>query len=335
MNTFSAVLTSRSVRVATLALAVLLMLPAQVPISAQPAPPAAQPALPPTVADRSATEILIPPQGGAAEVRIHAGTACILAFPDKLSSEVVIPGKGTGYAMLPTWEQTALAVRVIKPDAGPTTMALSSASIKVNVTIRVVPLTEPALTMVRFKGTSEIEAFEAGVAAEVARRLGPARQRLEKEQQELEQARRELDARVRERSDRQIADQFAQRSEIVRLNSHARNRDAVILSVYRAMTLGDDGYLLFEIHNRSDSPYRLATVRVNANGRDVAGAAYLVGGVAENNSGVIGVVPPGSTRTGAVVVPLAQTLVRRSLALEISMQDGRSSVRADRGIEFR
>jgi hypothetical protein len=121
----------------------------------------------------------------------------------------------------------------------------------------------------------------------------------------------------------------------VKLNSHARNRDAVILHVWRAVLLGDDGYLSFEIENRSKSPYRLASVRVLANGRNVAGDAYLSTSPAVRDPALIGVVAPGATERGVVAVPLAQALLRRSLTLEISTAGGRSTVRADRGIELR
>jgi hypothetical protein len=42
-------------------------------------------------------------------------------------------------------------------------MAIAAPGIKVNVTLRVVPATEPALTMVRFKPLSEAQSFEARV----------------------------------------------------------------------------------------------------------------------------------------------------------------------------
>jgi hypothetical protein len=121
----------------------------------------------------------------------------------------------------------------------------------------------------------------------------------------------------------------------VKLNSHARNGDHVILHVWRALLLGDDGYLAFEIQNRSSSPYRLASVRVFANGRNVAGDAFLAPSPAVRDPALIGVVAPDATVSGVVVIPLAQALLRRSLTLEIAMPNGRSTVRADRGIELR
>jgi hypothetical protein len=105
--------------------------------------------------------------------------------------------------------------------------------------------------------------------------------------------------------------------------------------VWRALLLGDDGYLAFEIQNRSSSPYRLASVRVLASGRNVAGDAYLSTSPAVRDPALIGVVAPGATVSGVVAIPLAQAVLRRALTLEIAMPNGRSTVRAERGIELR
>jgi hypothetical protein len=182
--------------------------------------------------------------------------------------------------------------------------------------------------MVRFKAVSAAEAFQAQVQAEVEKRVTPIRQRLEREQQALE-------AQIQRGADRMIADQVLRRSEVRKLDSYARNTDHVILHVWRAALLGDDGYLAFEIQNRSGSPYSLASVRVLANGRNVAGRAYLPIGPAGRDPALIGVVAAGATASGVVVIPLAQALLRRPLVLEISMPDGRGLIRADRGIELR
>jgi hypothetical protein len=76
-------------------------------------------------------------------------------------------------------------------------------------------------------------------------------------------------------------------------------------------------------------------VRVLANGRNVGGDAYLSTSVAVRDPALIGVVAPGATVIGVVAIPLAQALRRHPLALEIAMPNGRSIVRANRGIELR
>lgn len=316
-NITSSVARARSLRLALLpACAVLATLAAPVPSSAQAAP-----------APKGDAEILVPPQGSATELPLHVGTVCILSFPEKVAPHVV--ASSADFEIRP-WGEDSIAVRTDNAQATPATVALATATgqIKINVTLRVVPTTEPALTLVRFKAATEAEAFDAQVKAGIARGIAPIQQRLERTQ-------KDLDALIRRRAERQIAYQILRRSEVVKLNSHARNRDAVILHVWRAVLLGDDGYVSFEIENRSRSPYRLASVRVLANGRNVAGDAFLSTSPAVRDPALVGVVAPGATERGVVVIPFAQALLRRALTLEISTAGGRSAVRADRGIELR
>lgn len=150
-------------------------------------------------------EILVPPQGGAAEVPLHIGEVCILSFPDKLAPKAI--ASSSDFKVM-AWNESTLAVRTDNDNAAPATMAIATiAGIKVNVTLRVVAATEPALTMVRFRSLSEAQTFESRVTAEIARRLGPAQQRLEQSQSRLEQAqsqvvqaRQRLDALTRRRA---------------------------------------------------------------------------------------------------------------------------------------
>jgi hypothetical protein len=169
----------------------------------------------------SETEIFIPPQGGAADIRVHVGTVCILSFPDKLNREALA---SSADFEVTTWNESTVAVRTNNRNAVPATIAISAPGIKVNVTLRVVPATEPALTMVRFKPLSEALSFEARVSAEVvkrlepevakrlepevakrlepevAKRLEPARQRLEQAQRRFEQTQGQLEV-ARQRFD--------------------------------------------------------------------------------------------------------------------------------------
>jgi hypothetical protein len=313
---------SRSSRSARLALAPLAAFAALATLAA-PAPASAQAA----PAPRDVAEILVPPQGSATTVPLHVGTVCILSFPEEVAPHVV--ASSAEFEIRP-WGEDSIAIRADNAQATPATVALATATgqIKINVTLRVVPATEPALTLVRFKAATAAEAFNAQVKAGIARGIAPIQQRLERTQKDLE-------ALIRRRAERQIAEQILHRSEVIKLNSHARNRDHVILHVWRALLLGDDGYLAFEIQNRSRAPYRLASVRVLASGRNVAGNADLSTSPAVRDPALIGVVAPGATVRGVVAVPLAQALLRRPLVLEIAMPTGRSLVRADRGIELR
>lgn len=302
----------------------MLAAPALVSAQAAPAPPAVP--APPSPAAKGDAEVLVPPQGSAMELPLHAGTVCILSFPEKLAPHVVT--SSSDFELRP-WGDDRIAVRTDNARAMPTTVALATATggIKINLTLRVVPATEPALTLIRFKSASEAEAFNAQVKAGIERGIAPLRRR-------LEQTQRDLDALIRARAERQIVEQILRRSEVVKLNSHARNSDHVILHVWRVLILGEDGYLAFEIQNRSKRPYRLASVRVLADGRNVAGGAYLSITPAVRDPGLIGVVAPGATVSGVVAVPLAHGLRRRPLVLEMVTSSGHGVIRADRGIEL-
>jgi hypothetical protein len=139
---------------------------------------------------KGATEVLVPPQGGAAEIPLHVGKVCILSFPDKLASKVV--ASSPDFKVM-VWNESTLAVRTDHSNAAPATMAISTtAGLKVNVTLRVVPATEPAPTMVRFRSLSEAQLLEARITAEVAKRVGPTQQRLDQAQQRLDETQRRL-----------------------------------------------------------------------------------------------------------------------------------------------
>lgn len=308
-------LRSTRLALALAAFAAIATLAASAPASAQAAP-----------TSKGDAEILVPPQGSAMELSLHVGTVCILSFPEKLAPHVV--ASSADFEIRP-WGDDSIAIRTTNDQATPATVALATATgqIKINITLHVVPAAEPVLALVRFKAASEADAFDAQVKAGIAKGIAPIQQR-------LEQTQKDLDAVIRRRSERQIAEQILRRSEVRKLNSHARNGDHVILHVWRALLLGDDGYLAFEIQNRSSAPYRLASVRVLADGRNVAGDAYLSTSPAVPDPALIGVVAPGATVSGVVAIPLAQALLRRALTLEIAMPNGRSSVRADRGIEL-
>ncbi|HWO20499.1 MAG TPA: hypothetical protein VNO30_17135 [Kofleriaceae bacterium] len=284
-------------------------------------PAAAQPA-------KSEAEHLVPPQGGAVDVPVHAGEVCILSFPEQVARKAITSSQGE--LEINPWGDDGVAVRAVHDKVHATTLALATVSgqVKVNVTLRVVPRTEPALTLVRFKPASAEEAFAAQVAAEVARRVAPIEARLAKD-------RKELDATIRRHAEGLIAERLLGRNEIVRLESHARNDDHVIVHVRRGLLFGEDGFLIFEIENRSGAAYRLASVRVLAGGRDVAGETRLASSAIDRDTALIGVVPAGATARGIVTVRSANAVLNRPLALELTMPEGRGTIRADRGIVLR
>jgi hypothetical protein len=270
----------------------------------------------------------VPPQGGAVDVPVYAGSVCILSFPEPVARRAIASSPGE-FEINP-WGDDGVAVRAAHDRVSATTLALATESgrVKVNVTLRVVPRTEPALTLVRFKAASAEEAFEAQVAAEVARRVAPI-------QAGVAQERRELDAAIRRRAEGLIADRMLRRNEVVRLESHARNDAHVIVHVQRGLLFGEDGFLVFEIENRSGAAYRLASVRVLADGRDVAGVPRLASTATDRDAALIGVVPAGTTARGIVTVRSVDAVLHRPLALELAMPGGQGKIRADRGIVLR
>jgi hypothetical protein len=88
--------------------------------------------------------------------------------------------------------------------------------------------------------------------------------------------RQDLENHIRERADALIAERLLKRNETIALSVHERNDDHVIVHVTRGVLVGDDGYLVFDIENRSGNAYRLTGVRVQADGRDVHGPARLL-----------------------------------------------------------
>lgn len=277
---------------------------------------------------KTEAEHLVPPQGGAVDVPVHAGAVCILSFPEQVARKAITSSPDE-FEVNP-WGDDGVAVRAVHDKGATATLALATVSgaVKVNVTLRIVPQAEPAFTLVRFKAASAEEAFTAQVAAEVAKQVTPIKAALAKE-------RAELDATILRRAEGLIAERMLERNEIVRLESHARNDDHVIVHVRRGLLFGEDGFLVFEIENRSGSAYRLASVRVIADGRDIAGAARLASAAIDRDSSLIGVVLAGATARGIVTVRSVNAVLSRPLALELAMPGGKGTIRADRGIVLR
>ena len=99
---------------------------------------------------KSEAEQLVPPQGSAIDVPVHAGSVCVLSFPEKISPNAI--SSSTDFEIQP-WGQDGIAIRPVNKRAAPSTLALATVTgqSKVNATLRVVPDTEPALTLVRVK----------------------------------------------------------------------------------------------------------------------------------------------------------------------------------------
>lgn len=286
----------------------------------------AQPATAPA-AKQDAT-VLVPPQGGAADVPVHITANVLLTFPSPIAPRVV--GSSQDWDVKEFTD--GVVVRAKSASASPATLALSTkdGQIKVNVTLRVVPATADALTVVRFQAASAEDAFRAAVDVEVERRTAPIRA-------ELAAAQKALDAKVRDRADRIIAAKLLRRFEQVKLSGHARNDDNVIVHLQRAILLGDDAYVMFDIQNRSGDPYRVAAISLRgAGGKNHAGPASLsTNTIDAQDRDLIGVVPPRSTGSAVVMVRQADAVLGIRLTLTVQQPDGRGRIVLDRGIVLR
>jgi len=272
----------------------------------------------PNAGKNGEAEFLVPPQGSAVDVPIHKGVAVVLSFPEKLDSSVL--GSSPDYE-ISRWGDDAVGVLAKVATAHPASLALATASgsIKVNVTIHVVPDAANGLTLVRFKAATAEAAFNAAVDAEVTKRMAA------------------LDAKVRDHADAEVAGRVLRRLEVTHLKAIERNDDNVVVRVQRAVFLGDDAYLVFEIENRSGDPYRLSRVQVLApNGGDHARTVRMAStAVVAPDPSVVGVVPGGGRGQGVVVLREVDGLLGKPLKFIVEQPHGRGRVVVDRGVTLR
>lgn len=129
-------------------------------------------------------EFTVAPEGGAFEVNMHAGSICVFSFPGEvlessaLTSSTDIDVKPWGER--PYRHRDRVAV-FASGEAKMATVALATRSgrIKVNVTISVVPTSEPALTFVTFKAATAAERLSAQLDREVEKRVAPLAEELQ------------------------------------------------------------------------------------------------------------------------------------------------------------
>ncbi|MEZ4400200.1 MAG: hypothetical protein R3B06_09285 [Kofleriaceae bacterium] len=222
-------------------------------------------------------------EGGSYEILVHPDFVTVLYLPDKIDK--ALASDTQSYEVKPIGA-TSLAIRPLKPDAKPSNLALSTATLKVSV-LRLAQDRDAAMTQVTFK--------RADVEAELARRIDAKVQErtatLEAKPAEL---RRQMDAELPKVADGLIAARALQRRELRKLSAIERNDANVVVETTDVLFLGDDAYLVFEIENRNKALYRLATVAVQDGPTDVASVVRFTSDAAEAaGAGVLGVVRPG------------------------------------------
>jgi hypothetical protein len=269
---------------------------------------------------------LVPPHGAAFSVGVHAGDVCILAFPEPLDSRGIASSPDFE---IQSWGKAGVAIRATAPKAK-TTLAVATItrSVQVNVTLTVVDRESQAYTYVTFQPASAEEAFEAQVKAGIAERIAPLEARLGKKLQHLDQ-------QIDDRAEAMLAARILKREASVDLNAHQRNRDNVIVHVMRAILIGNNGYLLFDIENRSSTVFQVASVRVNAAERDVAGAAVIASQAIDRDPGLLGIVAANTTASGVVAVRGIDQIAGQRLVVTITGPGGSGTIRLDRGIVVR
>jgi hypothetical protein len=132
-----------------------------------------------------------------------------------------------------------------------------------------------------------------------------------------------------------VMERSLKRSEVRAIKSIERNNDNVVAYVKRAMVLGENGYLFFEIENRGAAPFRVARLEMTAAGKPVVGRVRLMSASVDKDPRMIGVVQPGATARVVALVRSVDAVMGKALALELSGPEGRGAFRLTKGITFK
>ncbi|MBK9036984.1 MAG: DUF2381 family protein [Myxococcales bacterium] len=260
-------------------------------------------------------------EGGSYEVLVHPDFVTVVYLPDKIDK--ALASDTVSYEVKPIGA-TSLAIRPLKPDAKPANLALSTASMKVTVVLRLAADRDAAMTQVTFKRADVEAELERRIAEKVTARTAE----LEAKIAAMQAA---MDAELPKLADGLIAARILQRREVRKLDAIERNDANVVVETKDVLYLGDDAFVVFEIENRNKAPYRLATVAMQDGARDVAGVVRFTSDAAETaGAGVLGVVRPGGRGKGVVVVRRATDLNGKRLTLVVSEPGGRGKVAVDR-----
>jgi len=309
---------------------VLLFVPFNV--RAQPAPAGTA-----NAAVKNEATVLVPPQGGTADVPVRFSTNVMLSFPSVLAAHAIQSSPDWDVKAYPG--ATEVFVRPQTPKAAPTTLALSTkdGSVKVNISLRVVPESDDGLTLVRFVASSAEDAFRSAVEAETVKIRAAADAEIAAVRQEQAEERGATDTKIRSSADAVINRRLLARVETQALKAHERNAENVIVHAQRVVLLGEDAYVIFEIENRSRSAYRLAAVKLlDPAGTDRASNVALVSSsTTAPEAGTIGVVPAGTAGRASVVIRQADAILGKPLKLIVEEPGGRGRIVVTRGVLVR
>jgi len=260
-------------------------------------------------------------EGGSYEIMVHPDYVTVLYLPDKIQK--ALASDTTSYEVKPIGA-TSLAIRPLKADAKPASLALATDTIKVSVVLRIAPTRDQAMTQVTFKRADVEAEVERRIAAGVAARTAELEAKIATMQ-------KTMDAELPKVADGLIASRLLQRREVRKLGSIERNDDNVVVEATEVIYLGEDAYVVFRIENRNKAPYRLASVQIKDGSADHAGVVRFVSDAAEAaGAGVIGVVRAGGQGQGIVVVRRSGDLLGKRLDLVVAEPQGRGKVTVDR-----
>ncbi len=278
-------------------------------------------AAPAARAQGSQAQVILVDEGGSYEVLVHPDFVTVVYLPDKI--EKALASDTQSYEVKPIGS-TSLAIRPLRADAKPANLALSTASLKVSVVLKMAPTREHAMTQVTFK--------RADVDAELERRIAEkVKERTAALEAKVAAMQAQMDAELPKLADGLIAARILQRRELRTLNAIERNDDNVVVETTHVLYLGDDAFIVFDIENRNKAPYRLAKVAMQDGTRDAAGVVRFTSDAAETaGAGVIGVVRPGGHGKGVVVVRRAADLVGKPLTLVVTEPGDKGKVAVDR-----
>ncbi len=309
-------MTSRSVRAALIAALLLHAAPA-----AHAEPAHSKPAPGKSAASR---EFLVEGDGGAYQVPVHPDFVTVLYFPDSVIKAQASDQKNfTISAMGDT-----ISLRPVSTDvATRANLNVVTKSMKVTVILEVAASPDQAVAQVFFKPASVEREMRERVAAEVDRRVAA----LEAAQKKRLAA---LPDQIRSRADRELASRMLARHQELKLKAIARNDANVIVRARRAVLIGDDAYLFFEIQNRSGRNYRLERVALQRGTGDLASLVEFEKSPGEATAKLLGVIPDASRRRGVVVVRDADRVGASRLTLVVAEPGGKNEVRVG-GIELR
>ena len=267
----------------------------------------------------AAVEYLVERDGGAFEVAVNPAFVTVLYFPEKITTAVA--SEKSRFEINPMGPDS-IALRPKSAEPITANLLLRGEKLRVSVILRVAAR-EEAVSQVVFKLAEEEAEVTRRVEERVKARLRAHEERYRKRQLGLERE-------VQRRAEETMAAQILDRHEVFALRGIARNDHHIILRAQRLALVGDDGYLIFEIQNRSEVPYRLASTTVTAAGKLVSRTVRLgrVSGAPANT------VPAGSRATGVVSIRDADRRHRTGLELTVTEAGGGRPVTI-RGIEVR